>query len=719
MDKSKKIFFVLIFSAILLLSVSFVSAKHSWWHFWGDNVKYGPNTGQLSISSEPGKAQVYINKSAVYELIGNTGDDINDPLLIQVAERSYYPYPIKISKAGYKDHYASVYIESGKTTKYHAVLSPNQVCGNGIVQGTEQCDDGNAINTDVCTNQCRNAMCGDNLIRTGVEVCDGNSVVCIKDGKEGTQKCNSQCNGFDSCVTESVTCTDSDGGKVPEKKGIANNTKGEREEDRCLNATDLIESFCLTNGSVANSYVDRPFITCSNGCVDGACKPAGGACVDIDNDGSNATGAGCGVADCNDANANIRPGKAEICGDGIDQDCSGADLACSLSIITITSPTNGQVLTSSLVNVNYAESGNLAGVDHVHLQLDSQPEIRDLDNNGDYNFTGVSNGAHSVRAFLADINHNQLGNAVTVSFTVNVASVCGNNIIESGETCDDGNVRNGDRCSNICKKEVADNNCTDSDGGDVNVTKGTITLINNTDNKTSQFTDYCSSNTKLIEHYCDTSNEVRTKIIQCSSNPNSCIDGACKKTEEVCGDGILNGNEICDDGSLNGQPNRCNLQCSGITISVCGNNAIEAGEQCDDGNNLNGDGCSSSCLIENTPADCKLIGANWSVAETVRGFEARENQLIGLNVTGENCNGLEVAFDVIEKDFSSPDDPVRVFPPNVLFFKAFSTGPDYANTQWKVEGTLDEFFTKPEYYFIAKLVKDPSKSIKSELLKVV
>ncbi|MDD5433155.1 MAG: DUF4215 domain-containing protein [Candidatus Pacebacteria bacterium] len=44
-------------------------------------------------------------------------------------------------------------------------------CGNGIVEGTEQCDDGNTIITDSCV-RCRNARCGDRYRWSGVEECD-------------------------------------------------------------------------------------------------------------------------------------------------------------------------------------------------------------------------------------------------------------------------------------------------------------------------------------------------------------------------------------------------------------------------------------------------------------------------------------------------------------------------------------------------------------------
>lgn len=53
-------------------------------------------------------------------------------------------------------------------------FSPIPECGNGEVdiELTETCDDGNEIDTDECTNECKDARCGDGIIRAGVETCD-------------------------------------------------------------------------------------------------------------------------------------------------------------------------------------------------------------------------------------------------------------------------------------------------------------------------------------------------------------------------------------------------------------------------------------------------------------------------------------------------------------------------------------------------------------------
>lgn len=66
----------------------------------------------------------------------------------------------------------------------------------------------------------------------------------------------------------------------------------------------------------------------------------------------------------------------------------------------------------------------------------------------------------------------------------------------------------------------------------------------------------------------------------------------------LCGDNILGFLEECDDGNnINGDG--CSSMCTIEEVfQACGNNILETGEECDDGNNINGDGCSASCNFE-------------------------------------------------------------------------------------------------------------------------
>lgn len=46
------------------------------------------------------------------------------------------------------------------------------VCGNGVVEPGEECDDGNPYDDDACVAGCKHAICGDKLRQMGVEECD-------------------------------------------------------------------------------------------------------------------------------------------------------------------------------------------------------------------------------------------------------------------------------------------------------------------------------------------------------------------------------------------------------------------------------------------------------------------------------------------------------------------------------------------------------------------
>lgn len=65
-----------------------------------------------------------------------------------------------------------------------------------------------------------------------------------------------------------------------------------------------------------------------------------------------------------------------------------------------------------------------------------------------------------------------------------------------------------------------------------------------------------------------------------------------------CGNGIIDDGEVCDDGKQNGDPNHCNLYCSGTTEPTCGNGIIEDGEECDDV------GASANCNADCTFSEC-------------------------------------------------------------------------------------------------------------------
>lgn len=64
---------------------------------------------------------------------------------------------------------------------------PAPLCGDGLVEGDEQCDDANLIDSDECTNACTTATCGDAIVQASIgEMCDDGA-------RNDSDVCNVRC----------------------------------------------------------------------------------------------------------------------------------------------------------------------------------------------------------------------------------------------------------------------------------------------------------------------------------------------------------------------------------------------------------------------------------------------------------------------------------------------------------------------------------------------
>jgi len=90
--------------------------------------------------------------------------------------------------------------------------------------------------------------------------------------------------------------------------------------DRLADCNDGDASVFPGAAEVCNAVDDNCDAVIDEGCQ---------ACVDGDGDGFSAQAAGCGIADCDDADAAVNPNAAEVCQDGIDNNCDAQiDEAC-------------------------------------------------------------------------------------------------------------------------------------------------------------------------------------------------------------------------------------------------------------------------------------------------------------------------------------------------------------------------------------------------------
>ncbi|MBF8280791.1 MAG: DUF4215 protein [Candidatus Magasanikbacteria bacterium] len=204
-------------------------------------------------------------------------------------------------------------------------------------------------------------------------------------------------------------------------------------------------------------------------------------------------------------------------------------------------------------------------------------------------------------------------------------ATCGNNKVELGEDCDDGNLINGDGCGKSCLAEGA-YVIKDADGK--------ITAESLCGNKKVEFSHNLA---KYGGEQCDGTPGCTDKCLLSGSGTTTSTAAV---AGVVCGNGDIGPGEACDDKNLisnDGCSTSCLREGSAPHDAVCGNGEIESGEDCDDNNTKIGDGCNAGCLAEGSFVQKDSVGKILSKSTCGNGKVEYPNKRI--NEGGEQCDG--------------------------------------------------------------------------------
>ena len=194
--------------------------------------------------------------------------------------------------------------------------APGPYCGDGIVQDTEECDDGNNDDGDGCSANCTiEPYCGDGVVDTGEECDDGNNV----DGDGCSATCTVEPYCGDGVVDSNEECDD------------GNNVDG----DGC-SANCTTEPFCGDGNLDPGEGCDDGNNVNGDGCsADCTVEPYCGDGVVDDgeqcDDGNNVDGDGCSSTCMTEpycGDGVVDPG--EQCDDGNNDDGDGCSATCEI-----------------------------------------------------------------------------------------------------------------------------------------------------------------------------------------------------------------------------------------------------------------------------------------------------------------------------------------------------------------------------------------------------
>jgi fibro-slime domain-containing protein len=416
------------------------------------------------------------------------------------------------------------------------------ICGDGVVEPGEQCDDGNSIPGDGCSGVCQiepGYTCptpGQPCVYSLVQVCGDGKIegdeACDDGNTKSGDGCSSTCDvepGY-SCTTAGSPCVQTKTATCGD--GTVNS--GEQCDDGNTNGGDGCSPTCQLEPGWTCPTPGSPCQTLEY-CGDGIVQSDNGETCD---DGNEKPGDGCS------ASCQIEPGYA----------CPAAGQPCVKTWVC----GNGHVDPGEACDDGNTVSGDGCSSDCTIVETGyTCPDV-----NG--------SGGPCIKA---------------------PANVCGDGHVAGNEQCDDGNTTSGDGCSSTCAVEPG-YTCPTPGALCVRLAycgNGVVDGTDQCDDGNNTSGDGCSATCKIEPGYA---------CVSTGSPPES----VCHAT--VCGDGIKEGSEQCDDGNLipfDGCSPTCTIEpsCKGGTCTaVCGDGLKFPQEQCDDGNTVSGDGCSSTCTLE-------------------------------------------------------------------------------------------------------------------------
>jgi cysteine-rich repeat protein len=528
------------------------------------------------------------------------------------------------------------------------------VCGNGVREDAETCDDGNLNNNDACTNACRTAVCGDGFLSLfgadGVATGTDNEV-CDDGNRVDTDSCTNACrvnvcgDGFVNAPLEQC-----DDGNQVDTDACSNTCR-----NVCIAPPVGLINWWRGDGNAQDSEATTPnvavlnngagFTTVVNGRVNQAFRLNAGAAPFDDFIRINYVDDGV-IGNVIDDSLNfgdrvysvsawfrttITAARQTIIAQGdqnnrwfieLPQNSNGINVAICR---TGQNPVCGNLLFTPPGNVNlrdgewhqvtvtFDRGGDM--ILYVDGQNRLNTDIRAYGPNliipdEDRNlYIGAFGGATPSLFFNGDIDEVVIFNRVLTATEVTALfqrdegmcrnERCGDGIVQGTEQCDDGNIVNTDRCTNSCRNAVCGDGVRQPNGADGNF---------NTPNDN----EACDDGNLIDNDGCTNSCQLprcRDGIIQVNgangifgdANDEQCDDGNNLDTDSCtatcqnprCGDQLVQaGVEACDDGNINNNDG-CSNNCA---LTSCGNGRIDANEQCDDGNSVNNDGCTNRCF---------------------------------------------------------------------------------------------------------------------------